>query len=273
MSRRASVGPAQHALASRHRRAAPGLRPGHRCERAGPCLALADSGRQELAALLEDKDAWDKKRARLTEELNEAVRRENYSLAATIRDEIDTIRANDPILCLQAELEAAVAREDYALAAQLRDQLEELDPSPTNTSDEITQGVRVKVSSYYVPSRSSPHLGQFFFTYKVQISNESAHTVQVRNRHWVITNSNGRVDEVKGPGVVGEQPILRPGEFFEYTSACPLQTSTGTMEGKYEMLIFDRGSFDMDDADRMEVKIGKFTLNATTEVKSYDCQI
>ena len=93
-------------------------------------------------------------------------------------------------------------------------------------ADGVTEGIRVRVESRYLPDRSSPRVGQFFFTYRVNISNENADkTVQVRDRHWVITDAGGRTNEVKGPGIVGEQPILRPGEKFDYTSFCPLQVS------------------------------------------------
>jgi len=202
-------------------------------------------------------------------ELEQAVEREDYERAAKLRDAIADLQAGDPIYQLSSELQEAVAEERYDDAAALRDQLEELCPSPKTVSDTVTDGVRVRVNSYYVPSRSSPHLGQYFFTYKVHIANESMDTVQVRNRHWVITNAQGRTDEVKGPGVVGEQPILRPGEFFEYTSACPLQTSYGTMEGTYEMMVFSGDSLDIDDAQRINVKIGRFALSAN-EVPDYE---
>lgn len=228
---------------------------------------------EEVRSVLEERTEIEKQRRRLKLELKGAVEREDYALAACLRDELLSLDSSDPVYQLESQLQEAVDEERYEEAASLRDQLEELCPAPKSKSDCVTHGVRVKVSSYYVPSRSSPHLGQFFFTYKVQITNESDKTVQVRNRHWVITNVQGRVDEVKGPGVVGEQPILRPGEFFEYTSACPLQTSYGTMEGKYEMIVFDRDSFDLEEAHRIEVKIGRFSLNATSEAPSYDCTI
>jgi len=230
-------------------------------------------GEDTVRTVLEERTEIERQRRRLKQELTTAVEREDYAQAAGLRDELLDLDCRDPIYQLETQLEAAVADERYEDAASLRDQLEELCPAPKNESDCVTNGIRVKVSSYYVPSRSSPHLGQFFFTYKVQISNEGDKTIQVRNRHWIITNAQGRTDEVKGPGVVGEQPILRPGEFFEYTSACPLQTSYGTMEGKYEMIVFSSDTFDLDEAERMEVKIGKFSLNATESVPNYDCSI
>src|SRR5262245_28008928 len=89
-------------------------------------------------------------------------------------------------------------------------------------SEALTRGIRVKVRSSYLPERSRPDQGQWMFIYTVRIANEGTRTVQLISRHWVITDGNGRVEEVRGPGVVGEQPILEPGESFEYTSGCPL---------------------------------------------------
>lgn len=102
-------------------------------------------------------------------------------------------------------------------------------------SEVVTQGVRVEVRSQLVPERSDPESGQWLFAYRVRISNEGAVPVQLVSRHWVIIDGRGRVEEVRGPGVVGEQPLLRPGEAFEYTSSCPLRTAQGTMHGAYQM--------------------------------------
>lgn len=113
------------------------------------------------------------------------------------------------------------------------------------TSEAVTEGIRVRVWSAYVPERSQPEESQWFFAYRIQISNEGSETAQLISRHWVITDANGRVEEVKGPGVVGKQPVLRPGESFEYTSACPLTTSFGTMEGTYQMVSDGGREFDV----------------------------
>src|SRR5258706_14088056 len=102
-------------------------------------------------------------------------------------------------------------------------------------SDTVTRGVRVEVESQFEAERSSPGAGEFFFSYTVRISNVGDEVVQLVNRHWVITNANGEVEHVRGAGVVGEQPVLEPGESFEYTSYCPLPTAAGTMHGEYEM--------------------------------------
>ena len=112
------------------------------------------------------------------------------------------------------------------------------------TSDAVTQGIRVQVVSRYDPSRSNPHQNQWFFLYTVTLTNEGSITTQLLSRHWIITNANGKVEEVKGPGVVGEQPILAPGQSFEYTSGCPLPTSFGTMHGTYQMITAKGEQFD-----------------------------
>ncbi len=112
------------------------------------------------------------------------------------------------------------------------------------TSDVCTRGVRVKVNSRYVPERSNPEHDAWFFAYTVTITNEGETTVKLLTRHWIITNADGDVEEVKGPGVVGAQPVLGPGESFEYTSACPLPTAFGTMHGTYQMVTKDGDHFD-----------------------------
>ena len=115
-----------------------------------------------------------------------------------------------------------------------------------------TRGIEVSVESRYVPERSEPDQQQWFFAYTVQIRNVGTETAQLLSRHWVITDANGEVEEVRGPGVVGEQPILAPGETFEYTSACPLGTAFGTMHGSYRMAV--RGG------EEFDAEIAAFTL-------------
>jgi ApaG protein len=111
-------------------------------------------------------------------------------------------------------------------------------------SEIVTRGIRVEVESSFVPERSDPDEGQWFFAYRVRIRNEGEETAQLVSRHWVIIDGRGRVEEVRGPGVVGEQPVLRPGEAFEYTSACPLRTPDGTMHGSYQMVTAGGERFD-----------------------------
>jgi len=99
----------------------------------------------------------------------------------------------------------------------------------------VTAGVRVTVESVYLPDRSSPDDDVYAFGYMVTIANEGTRRVQLRRRHWIITDGNGNVEEVEGPGVVGEQPVLDPGEEHRYQSGAVLKTPVGTMEGTYEM--------------------------------------
>lgn len=120
-------------------------------------------------------------------------------------------------------------------------------------SEATTRGIRVTVQSSYVPERSRPAQGHWFFSYRIRISNHGSVSVQLLNRHWVITDAHGRVEEVRGPGVIGEQPEMAPGESYEYTSFCPLGTPFGTMEGSYEMVT--------EDGERFWAKIGRFTLS------------
>jgi ApaG protein len=94
--------------------------------------------------------------------------------------------------------------------------------------------VRVQVTTRYSPEHSSPGQ-QWFFLYTITIGNEGREPVQLLARHWVITDATGHVEEVRGPGVVGEQPVIEPGEAYQYTSGCPLPTPFGSMEGRYEM--------------------------------------
>ncbi|HTV90495.1 MAG TPA: Co2+/Mg2+ efflux protein ApaG [Stellaceae bacterium] len=100
---------------------------------------------------------------------------------------------------------------------------------------ETTRAITITVQPFYLEEHSSPADGHFVWAYRVRIANGGADTVQLRNRHWRITDSLGRLQEVRGAGVVGEQPILAPGESFEYTSSCPLATPSGFMVGDYEM--------------------------------------
>lgn len=120
------------------------------------------------------------------------------------------------------------------------------------SSKTITRGVRVEVTTEYDPSRSFPEHNQWFYLYTVEISNDGSETVQLVSRHWTITNATGNVEEVKGPGVVGESPVLEEGESFEYTSGCPLSTPYGTMHGTYQMVTAD--------GDRFDAQIAEFVL-------------
>ena len=104
-------------------------------------------------------------------------------------------------------------------------------------SEALTRGVRVSVTARYSPEYSDQSRRKWFFLYTIRITNEGSRTVQLLNRHWIITDANGEVEEVRGPGVVGQQPVLKQGESFEYTSGCPLETAFGSMQGSYEMQV------------------------------------
>jgi ApaG protein len=119
-------------------------------------------------------------------------------------------------------------------------------------SNAVTRGIRVQVKSQYLPERSQPRRQQYVFAYTVTIHNEGAETAQLRSRHWIITDADGNVQEVRGDGVVGEQPTLPPGKSFEYTSGCSLRTPRGTMEGTYQMV--------NDAGDRFDARIAPFIL-------------
>lgn len=116
-----------------------------------------------------------------------------------------------------------------------------------------SEGIKISVTPSYWAERSSPEAGQFAFTYRIEILNQGTEPAQLRTRHWVITDAEGKVEEVRGEGVVGKQPKLSPGERFEYTSWAMLQTPFGTMRGSYSMQRPDGSSFD--------VEIGEFVLS------------
>jgi ApaG protein len=107
-----------------------------------------------------------------------------------------------------------------------------------------TRGVRVVVAPRFLPEESKPDQGRFFWAYVVRIENVGEETVRLVSRHWVITDARNRTEEVRGPGVVGETPVLTPGESFEYTSGCPLETASGAMHGSYGMVTEAGETFD-----------------------------
>lgn len=117
-----------------------------------------------------------------------------------------------------------------------------------------TEGIAVRVSPSFLEERSSPADNRWVFAYTVEIVNASSERVQLVKRYWHITDGNGRSEEVRGPGVVGEQPVLSPGDSFTYTSGCPLPTSSGIMRGSYEMR--------RDDGTVLQVAIPAFSLDA-----------
>lgn len=109
----------------------------------------------------------------------------------------------------------------------------------------ITRGIRIRVEPQYMDEQSSPEDGHFVWSYAVEISNDSEETVQLKTRAWRITDALGRTEEVRGPGVVGQTPVIPPGGTFSYTSGCPLKTPQGIMVGSYQMVDADGKLFDV----------------------------
>ncbi|HEY1553637.1 MAG TPA: Co2+/Mg2+ efflux protein ApaG [Kofleriaceae bacterium] len=136
-------------------------------------------------------------------------------------------------------------------------------PGPTvaePTSSAFTEGIRVRVQSLYLPEQSSPTDDRYVFAYTITISNESPRPAQLRTRHWIITDARGEIEEVRGDGVVGEQPRLAPGQTFQYTSGCVLATPVGTMQGTYR--------FWRDDGSYFDAEIATFSLS--TPIRNED---
>ena len=118
----------------------------------------------------------------------------------------------------------------------------------------ITHGIEVQVTPRFMSERSSPENGYFFWAYTIEITNRGATTVQLKTRHWKITDAHGKLQEVRGPGVVGETPVLEPGESFEYTSGVPLPTASGFMTGRYQMV--------SESGERFEIDVPAFSLDS-----------
>ena len=110
----------------------------------------------------------------------------------------------------------------------------------------VTRQIEVTVEPNFMPKRSSVEKREYFWSYTIVITNTGAETVQLRTRHWIITDATGRQENVRGKGVVGEQPVLAPGERFEYTSGVPLPTASGFMTGRYQMVSESGEQFEID---------------------------
>jgi ApaG protein len=119
---------------------------------------------------------------------------------------------------------------------------------------ETTRSITITVVPTYLDDQSSPEESHYVWKYHVRIENNGDDTVQLRTRYWRITDSMGRVQEVRGPGVVGEQPVLKPGKFYEYTSGTPLQTPSGIMVGTYQM--------ENQQGEKFEVRVPAFSLDS-----------
>jgi len=121
-------------------------------------------------------------------------------------------------------------------------------------SEAVTESIRVEVLAQHSPENSRPGQGEWVFQYTVRITNQGTDTVQLISRHWIITDGMEHTEEVKGLGVVGQQPVLAPGESFKYSSWCPLKTPMGMMQGTYQMVRSDGSKFD--------IEIAPFALKA-----------
>ena len=127
----------------------------------------------------------------------------------------------------------------------------------TSKYERVTNGIRVSVKPVFLDRQSDPSDGLFVWSYTVRIHNDSDESVRLKTRHWLITNAKGMTEEVKGVGVVGEQPLIRPGERYEYTSGAPLSTPSGMMVGRYGMETIG--------GERFEVEIPAFSLDSPHE--------
>ena len=117
----------------------------------------------------------------------------------------------------------------------------------------VTRNIEVTVEPNFLPEKSSAENGRYFWSYTIVITNSGDETVQLKNRHWIITDASGRQEHVRGEGVIGEQPVLAPGERFEYTSGVPLPTASGFMAGSYEM--------ESQSGKRFEIEVPAFSLD------------
>lgn len=127
--------------------------------------------------------------------------------------------------------------------------------------EQVTRGIRIRVSPVYSDDQSSPDEGYYFWTYTIEISNESEVEVQLKSRVWRITDAHGKTEEVRGPGVVGQTPAIPPGQSFTYTSGCPLSTPSGIMVGSYQMVSLSTGAL-------FDVAVPAFSLDSPYAVRS-----
>lgn len=140
---------------------------------------------------------------------------------------------------------------------------ESMNQSPD--SNITTHGVRVHAAAHFLADESDPDTPFFLFMYRIVISNEGQQTVKLLSRHWIIRDAYNEREDVQGAGVVGDYPILAPGESYEYTSTCPLRTRWGTMEGSYQFEVCDTG-------ESLDVAIGRFFLVPTSKLRQLSAE-
>ncbi|XP_006343169.1 uncharacterized protein [Solanum tuberosum] len=182
--------------------------------------------------------------ALLKQQMDVAAKSEDYKEAARLRDSLKIFEDQEPVLRLQRLVKEAIAQERFEDAARYRDELKDIAPHSLLkcSSEATTLGIRVQVRSVYIEGRSQPSKGLYFFAYRIRITNNSDRPVQLLRRHWIITDANGKTENVWGIGVIGEQPVVLPNTAFEYSSACPLGTPSGRMvhheeEESHDLLI------------------------------------
>ncbi|KAK7301537.1 hypothetical protein RJT34_12403 [Clitoria ternatea] len=178
----------------------------------------------------------------LKQQMEVAAKSQDYEEAARLRDSLKCFEDDLPVLHLRRLLKQAIAEQRFQDAARYRDELQETAPHSLLkcSSDATTLGIRVQVRSSYMEGRSQPSEELYFFACKVRITNNTNRPVQLLRRHWIITDANGKTENVWGIGVLGEQPAILPRTSFEYSSACPLNTQNGRIEGDFEMIHVDR---------------------------------
>ncbi|KAG6754078.1 hypothetical protein POTOM_042086 [Populus tomentosa] len=196
--------------------------------------------------------------AMLKQQMEVATQSEDYEEAARIRDSLKSFEEEEPVLRLHRLLKEAIADEQFEDAARYRDELKEIAPHSLLkcSSDATTLGIKIQVRSLYIEGRSQPSKGQYFFAYRIRITNNSDRPVQLLRRHWIITDAKGKTENVWGVGVIGEQPVILPRTAFEYSSACPLCTPNGRMEGDFEMKHIDKAG-----SPTFNVAIAPFSLS------------
>ncbi|CAN6713855.1 unnamed protein product [Malus baccata var. baccata] len=219
-----------------------------------PSSSPSSGAGQKPSSFLSRTQSW----ALLKQKMEVAAKSEDYEEAARIRDSLKLLEEEEPVLWLRRRIKEAIAEERFEDAVKYRDELKEIAPYSflKCSSDATTLGIRVQVRSVYIEGRSQPSKGQHFFAYRIRITNNSDHPVQLLRRHWIITDANGKSENVWGIGVIGEQPVILPQTSFEYSSACPLSTPNGRMEGEFEMKHINRVS-----SQAFNVAIAPFSLS------------
>jgi ApaG protein len=150
------------------------------------------------------------------------------------------------LLNARDQLAAAITAEDYLAAAAARDLIKKLEPPKIEcVTSSVSEGVRCSIRTLYVPAQSDPQQDFFLFAYEITFDNERQQQVQLRTRHWRIVDSRGHLEQVVGPGVVGKEPVLLPGEVFTYQSFSRLRTKSGVMRGTF--------TFDVEGGEQLEV--------------------